>query len=139
MHELFTDAKAGLVASPQLKDNGAATVAYVDTLGYAHATFLLLLGAIDIECDAKLTESDVSGSGYADITDAAITQLDGDDDDKMVAIEVSLTGRKRYLKPVITVGDGSAGAYLAAVVILTRGEQSPANAAAAGLAELVKV
>jgi len=141
MHNLFENAKVGLVCSPQLKDDGAATVTYIDTKGWDHATFLLATGAVDIELDAKVQECDTSGGTYADITDAAITQLDADDDDVMAAIEIDLTAgvRKRYLKPVITAGDGTTGCYVAGVVILTRGEASPANAAGAGLAELVKV
>lgn len=140
MHALTENSKAVLVASPQIKDNGAAVVTYCDCAGWNHATLLLMLGTIDIEVDAKLQESDASGSGYADITGAAITQVADTGDDTIYAIEVDLTGpRKRYLKPVITVGDGTNGAYLGAVIVLTRGDKSPVDAAAAGLAERISV
>jgi len=139
MRTLFENAKVGLVASPQLKDNGAATVTYIDTKGWDHATFILAAGAIDITLDAKVQECDTSGGSYADITGAAITQIAADGDDTVYAIEIKLAGRKRFLQPVITAGDGSTGCYLAALVVLTRGEASPANAAGAGLAELIKV
>ncbi len=140
MHALTENGKVVAVAQPQLKNNGAAVVAECDCSGWNHATFILNLGATDTTVDAKLQESDVSGSGFGDITGAAITQLSGTDDDKAVAIEVDLTGpRKKYLKPVITVGNGSTGAQVAANIVLTRGDKSPANAAAAGLAERVSV
>ncbi len=140
MHALTENSKVIMVASPQLKDNGAAVVAYADRAGYNHATLLLFVGALDIEVDAKLQECDTSGGSYTDITDAAITQVADTGDDTVYAIEVDLTGpRKRFLKPVITVGDGSTGAYVAAAIILTRGAASPANAAGAGLAERISV
>jgi hypothetical protein len=140
MHALTENCKVVTVCQPQLKDNGAATVTYADCKGWDHATFVLLNGTVDTTTDAKLQECDTSGGTYADITGAAITQLSATDDDKIAAIEVDLTKlRKRYLKPVITAGDGTTGCYVAAVIILTRGEASPANAAAAGLAERVSV
>lgn len=140
MHALTENCKVVRVASPQLKDNGAAAVAYCDCAGYNHATLLLVVGTMDIECDAKLTECDTSGGSYTDITAAAITQLAADDDDKVVAIEVDLTkNRKRYLKPVITAGDGTNGVYLAAMIILSRADKAPVTAALAGLAERVSV
>ena len=141
MHTLFQNSKVVLVANPQLKDNGAATVTYADAKGWDHATLLIATGAMDIALNGKLQESDASGSGYADITGAAITEVADTGDGTMMAIEVDLTAgvRKRFLQPVLTAGDGSTGVYVAAVIILTRGEASPATAAGAGLAELVKV
>lgn len=141
MHTLFENAKIVPVASPQLKDNGAAAVTYADCEGWNHATLLIAAGAIDTTLDAKLQECDTSGGSYADISGAAITQVAADGDDTLMAIEIDLTAgvRKRFLQPVITAGDGAVGCHLAAFIILTRGSASPANAAAAGLAELVKV
>lgn len=140
MNQLFNNCKVGIVAAPQLKDNGAAVVAEIDTKGYTHATFLLIAGAIDTTLDAKVQECDASGGTFADITSASITQLSATDDNKMAAIELELGGpRKRFLKPVITAGDGSTGCYLAAIVILSKAETAPTTATLAGLAELVKI
>jgi len=139
-NELFTTTKSVLVCGPLLKDNGAATVTYADTAGFNRATFLLAVGATDITLDAKLTECATSGGNYADITGAAVTQITALGDDKVYAIEVSMRGsRLRYLKPVITVGDGTLGANVCGVILLRGGHDSLYNAAAAGLAELVKV
>jgi len=139
MHTIFESMKIVAVCQPQLKDNGAATVTYCDTKGFNHATFILNAGTIDAVLDAKLTECDTYNGQYADIAGAAITQIAANGDDRIVAIEVKLTGRKRFLQPVITSGDGVNGALVAANIILSRAEASPANAAAAGLAELLKV
>jgi hypothetical protein len=51
-------------------------------------------------CDVKIQESDASGSGYADISGAAFTQADQDDDDTIAAIGFKRT--KRYVRVVVT-------------------------------------
>ncbi|HUT58055.1 MAG TPA: hypothetical protein VNA25_09430 [Phycisphaerae bacterium] len=138
MHSLTENCQVVQLAN-ETKNDGAPTTTYADCAGYNHATFILGLGVTDTTVDAKLQESDASGSGYADITGAAITQLSGTDDDSVAAIEVDLTGpRKRYLKPVITVGAGSSGAALGAYMVLSRADAAPPALVAAGLSKLVE-
>lgn len=138
-HEMFSQAKAVLVCSPILRNSGAFTVTYADTAGFNRATFLFMYGASDITCDAQLQECDTSGGTYVNITGAAITQLSATDDGKMVAIEVNLAGRKRYLKPVTTAGAGTLGVNGCAVILLHQTDSAPTTATEAGLAEVKRV
>jgi hypothetical protein len=78
----------------------------------------------------KLEESDVSGSGYADIPNATFsagTNVDGvalalpsaTDDNQPHVFQVNLVGRKRYIRVVCTFGDGSAGGFVASTARLS--------------------
>jgi hypothetical protein len=54
--------------------------------------------------------------------------------------QVDLRGsRKRYLRPAITVGNGTSGAFVTATAELSRAEQAPATATAQGLASVAVV
>lgn len=127
-------------------DNAAFTTGYVDTKGFDYARFIVYIGAIDIAVSVlKLTESDASGSGYADVTGAVFgtsTDIDGstsalpssDDDNKFFVIDVDLRGRKRYMDLSLTGGDGSAGTYAAVLCELFHGESCPVTKTARGVA-----
>lgn len=54
--------------------------------------------------DIKIQESDVSGSGFADITGAAFAQIVEANDNTVYHGRLSLIGRKRYIRAVIVVG-----------------------------------
>ena len=56
------------------------------------------------------------------------------DDNHVFSFDVDLRGRKRYLKPIVTVGNGSTGAYVAVLADLFQAEQTPHDAASRGLA-----
>jgi hypothetical protein len=111
-------------------DNTDYTVAEIDTAGYEYANIICYLGATDIAMAAlKVTESDTTGSGHADVTGLVMgtsTDINGNtsalpsstDDDKFVRFDIDLRGRKRYLDMVATAGDGSAGTYMAVFAIL---------------------
>jgi len=92
--------KKALIYPPALYDNYSTESAAVDGNDFDEAEFTLYVGDTDIDVDFKVQESDASGSGFADITDAAITELGDSDDNKFVVINVNLVpgSRKRYLR-----------------------------------------
>lgn len=87
--------------------NGAA----VDTRGFEYAVIPLQFGAVadTAVLTVKVQESDVSGSGFADVPDAVYTVTEASDDNTVKPFEVRLHGRKRYLRIVTTYG--GSGAY----------------------------
>jgi hypothetical protein len=131
-------------------DNASATTNSVNTEGFAHATFLVELGATDIALTAlKLQESDTDSS-YGDVTGAIFgtsalpdgttsTLPSATDDNKIYAIYVDLKGRKKYLDMVITVGDGTAGGYVACQCILSGADVQPHTATGLGLGQYLVV
>jgi len=141
----FKNCKLFSVTPPAaIIDNASATTAEIDTKGYRHLRVVAYLGATDIAMTAlKLTESDTSGSGHADITGAVYgtsTDIAGntsalptaDDDDKFFVFDVDLRGRKRFIDVTATCGNGSNGTYLAIFAELYRGEASPSSIAEMG-------
>ena|SRR5436309_823831 len=116
-------------------NNGSFTCAEIDTLGFDYMTLTLYLGDLDIALTVlKLQETDTSGSGYADVSGGAFSSLPAaTDDNKFYRFFVPLNGRKRYLKPVVTVGNGSTGAFAAIWAELSRAEQSPDSVTERGL------
>lgn len=139
-----------------IKDNAAWTANVVDTLGFRRCTFYCMFGAMDIAMvGLKLQESDVKASataltGGADVAGTTFgTSLDkytgaaaalpiDTDDNKIVAIDVPLQGRKRYLLPVATAGDGAAGTYMTCWAELDQAEEAPDNAAERGCSSVLQ-
>ena len=120
------------IAPAAVIDNASATVSAVDCIGSAYAELPVQLGATDIAITAlKLTECDTSGGSYTDVPNAtfASTGLDSDgaalslpsatDDNKVHVFRGSLLGRKRYLKLVVTFGDGEVGGFVACTARLS--------------------
>jgi hypothetical protein len=130
-----------------LVDNAALTVAALDTKGWARLLVLVILGATDIAvATMKMTYSDTDGS-YTDISNGSFaTGIMPDGVAAVVPAASGATGdntihawwgpaRKRYYKPSITGGDGTAGAYIMVLAILTRPKESPNSMADRGLAQ----
>lgn len=126
-------------------DNGSYTTLVIDTLGFAYAVVLVMLGATDIAMAAlKLQESDQSGAGFVDVAGANFavngTLPSATDDNTIVAIRVDCRGgRKRYLKLVATNGDGAVGTFATAWAELSLGSIVPSSAAERGLAQELSV
>lgn len=132
-------------------DNASYTTAELDTLGWDYCTIVAYLGATDIAMVAlKVTESDTSGSGHADVTGliygtsadiagATSALPSATDDNKFFVFEIDLRGRKRYLDLVATAGDGTAGTYLTAFAILSRGEQAKQDVTSRGVANILRI
>jgi hypothetical protein len=140
-----------IVTSPAaIVDNASFTTNAIDTAGFDYLQVVVTLGATDIAMTAlKLQTSDTDGS-YADLTGAvfgtsntiagtASTLPSATDDNKLFIIEVDLRGKKRFFDLVATMGDGSAGGFVAAVAILSKGEITPITAAGAGAAQILRV
>lgn len=114
-------------------DDAAVTVAALDAAGVGFVTFEVLLGATDIALTVcKLTESD-DDSSYSDVPGADFSVLpatlpSATDDNKVFAVQVNMLGRKRYLKMAVTVGNGSAGGFVAVLARLSRMQITPSTA-----------
>lgn len=149
---LNVDRKLFVITPPAaIVDNAAFTTAEIDTLGFRFIEIFVMLGATDIAFTVlKVQESDVSGSGFADIvgtrfgTDnqdtGAISVLpSATDDNKIFKFEIDLRGRKRYLDLNLTIGDGTVGGFAVAWAELHRGENAPTTAAQKGVAQNMRV
>lgn len=145
-----TEKLVSITPPSAIVNNASYTCSAVDTLGFDYATVYLQLGATDIALTAcKLQESD-DNSTWSDVTGAvfgtsnntggsASTLPSATDDNKFFAVEVDLRGRKRYLKPVVTVGSGSTGAFAAIWAVLSRAEAQPKTAADRGCSQILRV
>lgn len=127
-----------------LIDNASATTAEIDTLGWDYLTVVAHLGATDIAMTAlAVTESDTTGSGHANVTGliyGTSTDLDGNtsalptdtDDNGFFVFNIDLRGRKRFIDVTATVGDGTTGAYLTILGILSCGDTAPTSVSGMG-------
>ena len=142
--------KIGILTPPQIKNNGDFdTNTYLDTQGYNHLRVLFITGVITAsapigstaETTAPLVEEcDTTGGSYTAVPGAALADAIADSEDGLLfAIDIDLTkSHKRYMQVQAPhVGDGTPGAALCIIGILSRAEIGPANAAGMGLAELI--
>lgn len=137
-------------------DNASAVCNAVDSLGFRYARYVFHFGAMDIAVSAlKIQESDTltnatTLASAADITGAIFGTSNNDTgsastlpsataDNLFFTVEIDLRGRKRYLNPVLTLGDGAAGTYVAAWCELSRGETVPTTAAQKGVSQNLRV
>ncbi len=137
-----------IITPPQLKDNAAFDVGFIDTQGLAGVAFLFATGDMDAAAGSgnattapKIVECDTTDGTYTDITGAALSAaIANDQDETLRGIFVDLTkSHKRYLQPSApTAGDGTTGVEMAIIAIGFPSENFPDGAAAAGLAELVE-
>lgn len=103
---------------PQDAGGGAVTSDWAPIKLFEHAFGLLLLGATDGTVDAKLQEaSDSSGTGAADLTGKAITQLSATDDNKQAVIDVQASDLSDGMTHVAMVVTGAGTANLVAAGI----------------------
>ena len=124
MHQ-FVKAVVGIVA-----DNHAAGTVNgpaIDRKGFEEALVVVNSGTNGTggTVDIKIQESDASGSGFADITDAAFAQITEANDNTVYVGRLNLVGRKRYLRVVATVG--TAACYLGVDVILGAAKELPVS------------
>ncbi|MCB0048953.1 MAG: hypothetical protein KDE24_05320 [Caldilinea sp.] len=122
--------------APQLLDNAAATSSWLPVSNSPRLTAIVQVGATDTTVDAKLQQAtDSSGTGAKDITGAAITQIAGTGDNRFVSIDLAtenldLANGFDYVRLSITAGDGTTGAYAAAVIIQNARHMPPTQPAA---------
>ena len=139
-----------IMTPPQVKNNGDFdSNAYFDVAGYSHLRVLFVPGVITASSPIGSTaegtaplieECDTTGGSYTDVSGAALGDAIADDEDsKLFAIDIDLTkSHKRYMQVQAPhSGDGTPGAALAIIGILSKGDITPKNAAAMGLLELI--
>lgn len=144
-----------VTAPGALVDNASLTCNVIDTKGFAYCTIDVQLGATDIGITTlKVQEADV-GSGSSLTNGADVTGLiwgtsaniagttstvpSATDDNKCFRFEIDLRGRKQFLLPVVTVGDGAAGGYVTVTANLSRASDCPVTASQRGYAEILRV
>lgn len=132
---------------PETLSNGSGTAVEIDTQGYQHLKVFIVTGTMAASSNisvCKLQQSDTSGSGFADVSGAALASgdLDAGTDDAVAAIEVDLRGGvyERYFQLVVTES-GTANAPVAAIAVLSRPNpiQVPNTATLRGLTAEVSV
>lgn len=138
----FLNEKYGIMTAPAaIVDDASLTTTEIDTIGYDYLKLIVIVGATDIALTAlTVTESDTAGSGHAAISDLTASGTTGDsrlpqatDDNGFFCSFIDLKGRKRYIDATITVGNGTAGAFVTVIYILSRAKTSPLTAAQQGL------
>lgn len=137
-------------------DNATVVSNVIDTKGYDYCSIVVSRGATDIlDVALKVQESDVKSNttaltGGADVTGLVFgtsTNIAGSTsalptstaDNNVYVFEIDLKGRKRYLLPVITHGDGTAGAYSHCLALLSKAEIQPVTASARGCGDILRV
>lgn len=136
-------------------DNAALTCNVIDTLGYDFCQIYVYTGATDIAAVAmKVQESDTKSNTTALTSGADVTGLvsgtsnniagstsalpTSTADNTCYLFEVDCRGRKRYLLPVVTAGDGAAGSYYAIHAELSAPEVAPVTASERGCLEILR-
>jgi hypothetical protein len=144
MIEITQSKKVQLVWPASRVNNAAVTCLSVDRSGFDYAVVRVAIGANDCGyATFKMQESD-DNSTFTDVpgTDFSISPLvlpSTTNGDTLWEWQLDLRGRKRYLKPSLTAGNGSVGAFVSVSAELSRAEQAPFNAAEQGLAGVVTV
>jgi hypothetical protein len=145
--------KVQLLNTDFTEDNTSYTTGYIDTAGYAYCQVVVAFGNIPANVAAlKIQESDVSGSGYDDVTGLIVgtsntiagatsaLPLASGGDGTFLIFDIDLRGRKRYLDLVATAGNGSATpTEMCALAILSRAQVSVETATERGAAQILRV
>lgn len=128
---------ATAIAPAAILDAASAAATAIDCKGYSYLEIPIQLGATDINVTAlKLEESNESGANYTDIPGAtfdggngvdgvALALPSATDDNQPHVFQVSLVGRKRYVRVVCTFGNGTAGGFVAATARLSQANFLP--------------
>ena len=123
------------MVAPGLTDAGSIDSGWLPMTNAVRAFFIILLGVTDITVDAKVQQAtDSSGTGAKDVTGAAITQFTALNDGKFSTIDLEAAALDHHngfnhVRLLITAGDGTAGANLAAVIIRTCRHMPPTQVA----------
>lgn len=149
--------KEFLVVAPQAKkDDASWDCNVIDTQGYDYLTLRFLFGDTDIAMVAlSVQESDTKSNTTALTSGANITGLvfgtsngiggsastlpSANDDNTVSKCLIDLRGRKRYIMPVATAGNGSTGTYMACVATLSCAEIAPDTATEMGCSQVLRV
>lgn len=142
-----------ITGTDQTKDNAAFATTEIDTAGFATLAIVCAFGNVPVDVSAlKVTESDVSGSGHADVTGlvvgtsntiagaaSALPAASGGDGD-VIVFDIDLRGRKRYIDLTATAGDGSGTVTeMCAIGILGRPQLGCESASERGADQVLRV
>ncbi len=123
--------------SPQLVDDSAVGTPWTLMDAVDPVLFYVIVGATDTTVDAKVQQATASdGTGAKDVTGGDITQLSAAaGDDKQVSVEVEparldIKNGFVYARILITAGNGSLGANIAAVSVKRARHNPPSQPAA---------
>ncbi|MBK8188960.1 MAG: hypothetical protein IPK79_00735 [Vampirovibrionales bacterium] len=121
--------------APQLVDAGSVNSGWLAIGDAQRVVALIAVGATDTTVDAKLqAATDSSGTGAADITDAAITQVGATGDNRFATIDLDTSKlaatSNTHVRLLVTAGDGTSGAYVAAFVLRSTRHAPPTQPAA---------
>lgn len=137
-------------------DNASLTCNVIDTLGYDYCRVVAYYGATDIATVAlKIQESDTksntttltSGADVTGLVSGTSTNIAGSTsalptstaDNTFYVFDIDLRGRKRYLLPVVTCGDGAAGTYICLWAQMTRSDIVPTTASECNVNDILRV
>lgn len=120
--------------NPALVNNTTATTGWVDVRNATGVFAFVAIGATDTTVDAKLQKATSSGgAGATDISGAAITQLGATDDNKQASIGCETSefssGAYTHVRLLVTVGNGSTGAYVSGFIMLPDRHMPPTQPA----------
>ncbi len=120
-------------------NGGTMSINVLDTqgmAGYQSFTVYLVLGSTDVGATACKLQESADNSTWFDITGADFTvgplvPPSSSDSDHIWEWNINLSGRMRYIRPIVTWGSGSQGAYatLLATLSLTTFQGTDPNAA----------
>jgi hypothetical protein len=121
----FVRAVVGIAAGSHSAStvNGSA----IDRLGFDEALVVVNSGTNGTNgtVNIKVQESDASTSGFADIAGAAFAQITEANDNTIYVGRLNLSGRKRYIRVVATVG--TAACDFGVDVILSGAKELPVS------------
>lgn len=139
-----------------IADNTTVVSNVIDTLGYDYCEIFVYKGATDIaDVACKVQESDTksnttaltSGADVTGLVYGTSTNIAGSTsalatstaDNTCQKFEIDLRGRKRYLLPVVTHGDGTAGAFSCVWALLSKADVVPTSASDRGHNDILRV
>lgn len=110
-------------------DNAAFTTAAIDTKGFAWLTIVVLFGAMDIAAASSTIKSSAASDMSSPTTIATggtdYTLATASSDNTFHVFDINLLGKGQFIDFSITGGDGTAGTYMSAIAILSRGAEAP--------------
>jgi hypothetical protein len=129
-----------LVRPAAIVNNASFTSQSIDCSGYSYAHVIFQLGALDIAITALKVQTSDDDSTYVDITLADFsvspaTLPAATDDNKIYSVYIPLDGKRKWLKAVATMGNGSTGGFLSALCLLSKAAQHPNTATERGNAQ----
>jgi hypothetical protein len=121
--------------APQVVDDGSVDSGWLAIGNARRLTALIAVGATDTTVDAKLqAATDSSGTGAADISGAAITQVSATGDNRFASIDLDTSKlaatSNTHVRLLVTAGDGTNGAYVSAFVLRSVRHAPPTQPAA---------